>query len=152
MKRIALGCPLLTLLCAGLSTIGCRTNQVQDTVIASTANPNHTYRATILLREYFVDGHVDNSPTTYVILDENAGKPDYEQGHEFRDSQIIMKPTRCGPLSLKWTGNSALTITCEKCGISLTALGPHAQGMGAIKIDYDGFPEVSSWETAPRGR
>jgi len=99
-----------------------------------------------------VDGQVNTSPTTYVLLDRNSGSFDYQPGMEFKDSQVVIKPSQCGPLSVKWIDNSALRITCEKCGLALSAVGPHPQGMGAIKIEYDGFPEMSSWETAPRSR
>jgi hypothetical protein len=37
--------------------------------MSSVANPSHTWRATILLRQYMVDGHFDGSPTTYVLMD-----------------------------------------------------------------------------------
>jgi hypothetical protein len=130
---------------------GCRGNQRQDTVIASVANPGHTYRATILLREYFVDGHLDNSPTTYVLLDRDAGQVEYDAGQDFKDSQVVMKPAQCGPLSLSWEDDSTLKITCEKCGIALSAIGEHARGVGAIQVQYAGFPDMSSWESAPRG-
>lgn len=99
-----------------------------------------------------MDGQVNTSPTTYVLLDRNSGSFDYQPGMEFKDSQVVIKPSQCGPLSVKWIDNSALRITCEKCGLALSAVGPHPQGMGAIKIEYDGFPEMSSWETAPRSR
>jgi hypothetical protein len=131
---------------------GCQGSQRQDTVISSVSNPSNTYRATILLREYFVDGHLDNSPTTYVLLDRDSGKPTYEAGQDFKDSQVVMKPSQCGPLSLDWKDDNTLKITCEKCGIALSAIGEHARGVGSIQVDYEGFPDMSSWETAPRAR
>jgi hypothetical protein len=151
MKRIAT--PAVIALCfAALALSGCRGSQPQDTLISSVSNPDHTYRATIVLREYVTDGQVNTSPTTYVLLERSSGSFDYQPGVEFKDSEVVMKPSQCGPLSVKWTDNSALKITCEKCGIALSAVGPHPQGMGPIKIEYDGFPEMSSWETGPRSR
>jgi len=149
MKRIAT--PAAVALCS-LALSGCRGNQPQDTLISSVTNPDRTYRATIVLREYMADGQVNTSPTTYVLLERNSGSFDYQPGMEFKDSQVVMKPSQCGPLSVKWTDNNALKITCEKCGIALSAVGPHPQGMGPIKIEYDGFPEMSSWETGPRSQ
>jgi len=146
MKRIA----ITAVLPVCLVLLGCRANQRQDTLISSVTNPNHTYRATVLLREFLIDGKVGTSPTTYVLLDRDSGTFDYQQGMDFKESQVVMKPSQCGPVSVKWTDNNALKITCEKCGLALSAIGPHAQGVGAIKIEYDGFPEMSSWETAPR--
>ncbi len=138
-----------------LGFVGCRAGQRQDTVISSATNPSHTYRATVLLREYFVDGHADNSPTTYVLLDKisgDTGGPEYDQGQDFKDSQIVMKPKQCGPLSLHWPDDNTLKITCEKCGLAVSALGEHANGVGAIQVQYEEFPAVSSWEGGPQGR
>jgi hypothetical protein len=138
--------PVQVLLTVG----GCKGNNRQDTVIASAANPSHTYRATIVLRQYFVEGKIDTSPTTYVLLDTDAGKPDYASGAEFKDSQVVMKPSQCGPLDVQWADDHVLKVVCEKCGIALSAVGQHAGSMGPIRIEYEGFPEMSSWETAPR--
>ena len=121
-----------------------------DTVMSSVANPGHAWRATVIERQYLLDGHFDNSPTTYVLVDRDAGKPKYENGEEFKDSHIAMKTSRCGPLSLQWTDDSTLQIMCEKCGLALSAVEEHTQGMGAIRIVYAGFPAQSSWEAAPR--
>jgi hypothetical protein len=132
--------------------VGCRGNQRQDTVIAWVVNPSHTWRATIVLRESFIDGHVDDAPMTYVLLDQGSGAPHYDNGQDFPDAAVVMKSTRCGPLSLKWLDDQALQITCEKCGLALNALGPHPTGVGAIRVDYAGFPEHSSWEPAPQPR
>ncbi len=150
MKRPTL-LSILLLACVAPGLAGCKDNQRQDTVIASVANPSHKYRSSIILRQYYVDGKFDTSPTTYVLLDKDAGSAMYENGMEFTDSQVIIKPTQCGPLSLKWTDENALRITCEKCGLALSAVGPHPRAMNTVRIDYEGFPEMSSWETAPRG-
>jgi hypothetical protein len=128
---------------------GCRNNDRQDTLIASAANPSHTWRATVILRQYFVDGKVDTSPTTYVLLDKDMGKPGYGNGEEFKDSQVVMKPSQCGPLNVRWTDDHLLKVVCEKCGLALTAVGPHSSGADGIRIEYEGFPDRSSWETGP---
>jgi hypothetical protein len=143
--------PLL-LVAISLSLGGCRGGQRQDTVIASVANASHTYRATVLLREYYVEGHVDGSPTTYVLLDRDTGKPEYEPGEEFKESQVVMKPSQCGPLSLQWEDDTSLKVICEKCGLALSAVGQHASGVGTIQVSYEGFPDMSSWEAGPRGK
>jgi len=140
--------PLLVVSLA-LSLPGCRNNDRQDTVIASVANPSRTYRATILLRQYYIDGKVDTSPTTYVLLDKDSGKPDYSNGVEFTDSQVVMKPTQCGPLDVQWSDDHLLKVICQKCGLALSAVGQHVGSMGPVRIEYDGFPEMSSWETSP---
>jgi hypothetical protein len=129
--------------------IGCKGSERQDTVIASAANPSHTLRATVILRQYYVDGKFDTSPTTYVLLDQDTGKPEFGNGQEFKPSQVVMQPSQCGPLSVDWPEENVLRITCEKCGLALSALGPHASGLGRVRIDYEGFPTLSSWETAP---
>jgi len=121
-----------------------------DTVLSSVANPDHAWRATVIERQYVVDGHFDNSPTTYVLVDRDAGKPKYENGEEFKDSHIAMKTSRCGTLSLQWPDARTLQITCEQCGLALSAVEEHTQGMGAIRIVYAEFPAQSSWEAAPR--
>jgi len=46
-------------------------------------------------------------------------------------------------LTVHWTDDNALRIICEKCGLALSALGPHARSMGAVRVDYDDFPEMS---------
>ncbi len=148
MKITVLLAILLVNGCA-LVVSGCKGDQRQDTVIASIANPSHMYRATILLRQYYVDGKFDTSPTTYVLLDKDSGAATYENGVDFTESQVVIKPTQCGPLSLKWTDENALRITCEKCGLALSAVGSHPRAMNSVRIDYVGFPEMSSWETAP---
>jgi hypothetical protein len=134
------------LLAACFVFCGCRSQDRRDVLVTSVANPSHTYRATILLRQGFVDGNVGTSPTTYVLLDEDSGKPDYPNGVEFRDSQVVMKPDRCGALDLRWTEDHALSVICRNCGLALSAVGPHAGAIGPIRIDYEGFPERSSWE------
>lgn len=132
-----------------IALIGCKGNDRQDTVIATVANPSHTYRATILLRQYFVEGKVAASPTTYVLLDKDSGNSNYGNGVEFKDSQVVMKPSQCGPLGVQWSGDQVLKVICQKCGLALSAVGQHASGIGPIRIEYDGFPEMSSWETGP---
>ena len=134
---------------AFLALCGCRGSDRRDTVVMSVANPSHTYRATILLRQGFVDGNVDTSPTTYVLLDKDSGKPNYPNGEDFKDSEVVMKPLQCGALSLRWTDDHALKVICLNCGISLAAVGEHAGAMGPIRIDYEGFPDRSSWEPGP---
>lgn len=152
--RVTLAAPIFLMpvltgpILAGLG--GCRNNDRQDTVIASAVNPSHTYRATVILRQYFVDGKSDASPTTYVLLDRDTGKPNYANGAEFRDAEIVMKPSQCGPLNVRWEDDRLLKVVCEKCGLALSAVGQHAGGMGAIRIQYEGFPEMSSWESGPR--
>ena len=126
---------------------GCK--ERQDTVIASVANPSHTYRATVLVRQYYVDGKVDTSPTTYVLLDKDSGKSDYGNGAEFTDSQVVMKPSQCGPLDAQWVDDHLLKVICQRCGLALSAVGQHVSDVGSVQIEYDGFPEMSSWETAP---
>lgn len=143
--RIAMGGVglLAALLC------GCHSNTHVDTLVQSTSNPSHTYRASVIVRQYYVDTKFDTSPTTYVLLDPYTVKPDYGNGADFKDSEIVMKPTQCGPLGLEWTDDSTLKVTCQKCGISLAAVGEHPTGMGPVRVEYEGFPETSSWETAP---
>ena len=143
-------CLILPLLGVPVFFCGCRGNDRQDTVLSSAANPSHTYRATVILRQYFVDGKIDNSPTTYVLLDQDTGKPDYSNGVDFKESQIVMQPSQCGPLSVQWNDDQTLKVICDKCGIALSAVGQHASGVGRIRIQYEGFPERSSWETGPQ--
>lgn len=141
---LALGCVPIW-----VSISGCKGNNGQDTVLATAANPSHTLRATVVLRQYFVDGKADTSPTTYVLLDKDTGKPEYDNGAEFQDSQVVVKPSQCGPLTVEWADDRLLKVICQKCGIALSAIGPHPAGMQSIRIEYEGFPERSSWETGP---
>jgi hypothetical protein len=138
---------MLAALCGCKDTKG---GQRQDTVLSSVVNPSHVWRATIILRQYLVDGHFDNSPTTYVLMDRDAGKPQYDNGQDFKDSQVVMKSSQCGSLSLQWPDEGTLQVTCEKCGLALSAVQEHTQGMGAIRVVYAGFPAQSSWEAGPR--
>jgi len=133
-----------------LALPGCNRDTRQDTVISSVANPSRTWRATVILRQYYVDGKFDNSPTTYVILDRDSGKPKYDNGTDFKDSQVVMKPSQCGPISVQWADDRTLRVICEKCGIALSAVGEHPSGIGAIRVQYEGFPAMSSWEAAPK--
>jgi hypothetical protein len=135
--------------CLGLA--GCR-GQRQDTVLSWALNPSHTWRATVVQREYFIDGHRDAAPTTYVLLDAGSGAPEYENGQEFTEAEVVMKPSRCGPLRLTWTGDESLEVRCEKCGLALSAAGRHASGVGKIRVEYAGFPERSSWEAGGETR
>ena len=139
---------VLALLAAvSLASGGCKNNNRQDTVQATAANPSHTWRATVILRQYFVDGKADTSPTTYVLLDKDTGKPQYDNGVDFQDAQVVMKPSQCGPLGVEWADDHLLRVICEKCGIALSAVGPHPSAMSSIRIEYSGFPDRSSWET-----
>src|SRR5580658_8198947 len=97
--------PTIFVVTSLLAVCGCRGSDRQDTIVASTANPSHTWRATILMRQGFVDGKVTTSPTTYVLLDKDSGKPNYPNGAEFKDSQVVMKPEQCGPLQLNWVND-----------------------------------------------
>jgi len=135
---------------------GCRDTTRHDLLLTSVANATHTLRATIIQRQYFIEGRADTGPTTYVLLDEDQGKPEYENGQEFKPSQIVIEAAQCGPLSVSWDSERALRIRCEKCGLALSALGSHPSVMGlnngSVRVVYDGFPEMSSWETAPRAK
>lgn len=128
---------------------GCKADTRRDTVLSSVANASHTLRATVILRQYWVDGKFDTAPTTYVLLDTDRGKPAYENGEDFPETQVVMKPSRCGPLSLAWVDETTLKVTCEQCGLALSAVGGYVSGMGQTRIEYAGFPDVSSWEGAP---
>lgn len=146
MMTTRLRCALLVVFCGYLA--GCREGPRLDTVLASALNPSRTYRATVLLRQYRMDGKFDDSPTTYVLLDRNDGSEKYENGQDFKESEIVMKPSRCGTVNLAWLDDGSLKVICEHCGLALSAVGPHADGMGAIRIVYEGFPALSSWEPA----
>jgi hypothetical protein len=150
MKLKTCSAILLVVLPVSLCLCGCRRSDRQDTVTGSAANASHTYRATVILRQYYVDGKFDTSPTTYVLLDPDSGAPNYSNGVDFKDSQVVMKPSQCGPLTVQWTGDHELKVICEKCGLALSAVGQHASNVGAIRIAYEGFPEMSSWEAAPQ--
>jgi len=135
-------------LCAALT--GCRSDTRRDTLIESSVNPSHTYRATVILRQYYVDGKFDTSPTTYVLLHPYTAKPEYGNGEDFPQSQVVIQPTQCGALGVEWADDKTLKVICEKCGIALSAVGAHPSGVGAVKVEYQGFPEMSSWEMAPK--
>ena len=127
---------------------GCRGNDHEDTLVTWMANPSHTFRATVLLRQGVTDGRVDTTPTTYVLVDKDTGKPHYSSHAEFKDSQIALKATQCGALQVRWTNDLALTVICQNCGLALSA-AQHASGVGRIRVEYEGFPERSSWEPGP---
>jgi hypothetical protein len=130
---------------------GCRGKDHQDTVVASVASPGHTSRATILVRQGITDGKVDTRPTTYVVVDKDTGKSAYANGEDFQDSQVAMKATQCGPLELRWTDDRSLKVICQNCGLALSAVSLHAGAVGAVRVEYDGFPERSSWDPGPGG-
>ncbi|MFC5864773.1 hypothetical protein ACFPT7_20865 [Acidicapsa dinghuensis] len=132
--------PLLAILC------GCRGHGRQDTVLSTASNLSQTWRATVILRGYFVDGKLDKSPATFVLLDKDSGKPNYENGQDFLDSQTVIKASDCGPLAVQWIDDSTLKVICNRCGLALSAVGQHPSLMGAVRVQYDGFPAVSSWE------
>jgi len=135
-------------LCAALT--GCHPDTRLDTLVQSAVNPSHTYRATVMLRQYYVDGKFDTTPTTYVLLHPYTATPEYGNGEDFPDSQVVIKPSQCGPLGVEWADDKTLEVICKKCGIALSAVGEHPSGVGAVRVEYEGFPEMSSWETAPR--
>lgn len=137
---------------AALLFPGCRNNDRQDTVVASAANPNRSYRATVILRQRFVDGKADSTPMTYVLLDKDSGKVDYPNGVDFQDSQVVMKPAQCGPVGLEWENDHLLRVICQNCGIALSAVGRHATHLSGVQIEYEDFPETSSWETPAGSR
>jgi hypothetical protein len=132
------------------SLAGCKSNTRLDTVTSSVANPSHTLRATVILRQYYVDGKFDTSPTTYVLLDKDTGSAQYSNGAEFPSSQVVLKPSQCGPLDVNWVDDRTLKVICQKCGLALSAVGPHANSQGQIRIEYEGFPDTSSWESGAR--
>ena len=139
---------ILLVLSMAFGLCGCRGKSHQDTLVASVANPSRTYWATILLRQGVTDGSVDTTPTTYVLVDKSTGKPHYSSYAEFKESQIAMKATQCGALEVQWMSDLALTVICQNCGLALPA-AQHATGVVAIRVDYEGFPERSSWEPGP---
>jgi hypothetical protein len=144
--------PCLTILLLAPVSItlwGCRNNDRQDTVIASAANPSHTWRATVILRQYFVDGKPDTSPTTYVLLDPDSGNPNYANGADFKDSQVALKASQCGALDVRWSQDRVLDVICKNCGLALSAVEEHSTAVGSIRVEYDGFPERSSWDPGP---
>ena len=100
-------------------------------------------------RQYFMDGRQDKAPTMYVLLERADGPPDYENGQDFERSEVVMKPERCGPLTVEWTGDLALRVKCDQCGLALAEAGRHAGTMGPVRVEYSGFPERSSWEGSP---
>jgi len=128
---------------------GCRGLESHDVLLQTVANASHTRRATMIQRQYVIDGRVENSPpVTYVLLSDDHGDPSYPSGVDFPADQVVMKPTHCGRLTLEWNGDQDLMIVCESCGLSMAAVGQHADQLGMTKIEYEGFPESSSWETA----
>ncbi len=137
----------LLIMLASSMLIGCRYGKTRDTVLISVANANHSYRATVLRREYLLDnGMTDASPTTYVLLDEDKGTPSYKYDQEFDTRHVVMRPDQCGPLGLEWMSDQTLKIICKQCGLSLDSLGKHVDRVGSIKIEYEGFPAKSFYE------
>lgn len=143
LNSIFLLLPLLGTFC------GCRGHGRQDTVLSTAANSGHAWRATVILRQYFVDGKLDKSPTTFVLLDKDSGRPGYENGQDFKDSETVLRVNDCGPLMVQWVDDSTLRVICSQCGLALSAIGEHPSAMGSIRVQYDGFPAVSSWEGGP---
>jgi hypothetical protein len=129
---------------------GCKGAESRDSVLSTVSNPSHTRRASVIQRQFVIDGRVENSPVTYVLLGDDSGAPNYPSGVDFPASDVVMKPSHCGPLSLTWNGDDNLTVVCMRCGLSLAAAGQHASQLGGTRIEYEGFPDSSSWETAPR--
>jgi hypothetical protein len=128
----------------------CRSLDSRDILMESVANASHTRRATVIVRQFVIDGRVDdNPPVTYVLLGDDQGEPHFPAGEDFPADQVVTKPTHCGRLSLEWNGDDNLQVVCERCGLSISALGQHADQVGLTKIEYVGFPDSSSWETAP---
>jgi hypothetical protein len=136
----------MLLLCVAFTMPGCKGGERRDTVLSSLASPSRKYRATIVQRQFYVDGKTDSGPTTFVLVGANEGSAKYGNGEDINESEVAMKPTQCGPLSLEWVNDQLLRVRCEQCGLSLASAGPHASSIGAVRIEYDGFPEVSSWE------
>lgn len=89
---------------------------------------------------------VGASPTTYVILDKDAGWPHFSNGQDFDVAHVVMRPSQCGTLRLEWTGDQALKIICDQCGLALSSLGEHASKIGQVQIFYENFPAKSFWE------
>ena len=144
--------------CAGITSLalaicvltGCRGLDSRDILMESVSNVSHTRRATVIVRQFVIDGRVDdNPPVTYVLLGDDQGEPHYPAGVDFPEDEVVMKPVHCGRLSLEWNGDDNLLIVCERCGLSMSAIGHHATQMGITNIEYVGFPDSSSWETPP---
>ena len=147
MLRIAGFASLTIALCV---VTGCRGLDSRDILMESVTNVSHTRRASVIVRQFVIDGRVDdNPPVTYVLLSDDHGEPRYPAGVDFPEDEVVMKPVHCGRLSLEWNGDDNLMIVCERCGLSMSAIGHHAMQMGITKIEYVGFPEASSWETPP---
>lgn len=129
---------------------GCRGVESRDALLSTVSSPSHTRRATIIQRQYVIDGKVENSPATYVLVSDDTGEPSYPSGVDFPAAEVVMKPAHCGPLKLTWNGDDDLVIVCDRCGLALAAAGEHVNQIGKTKIEYEGFPDSSSWETAPQ--
>ncbi len=139
------GCVLLV--AASLMSAACRYGKTRDTVLTSIPNASHSYRATVLQRQYLLNnGMTDASPTTYVLVDKDNGIPSYGYDQTFDRSQVVMRPSQCGPLKLHWADDLTLEIICEKCGLALNALGNNAAKVGPVRIVYKDFPQKSFWE------
>ncbi len=96
-----------------------------------------------------MDGRIDTSPTTYVLVDKDPGKPSSFKDTDFKDSQVAMKATQCGPLELRWMDERSLKVICQNCGLALAAVSQHAGAVGSVRVEYDGFPQRSSWDPGP---
>lgn len=141
--------PLLWVLPLAAVLSGCRDHGRQDTVLSAESNFSQTWRATVILRQHFIDGKLDKSPTTFVLLDKGAAAHKYKNGQDFREAEVVIKANDCGPLAVQWVDDSTLKVVCNQCGLSLSAVGEHPSAMGPIRVVYDGFPPVSSWEGGP---
>lgn len=146
LKRMSCLKPLSWVLFLLLAVCGCRGHGRQDTVLSTASNLGQTWRATVILRQYFVDGKLDKGPTTFVLLDQDSPRLNYENGQDFKDSEIVIKANDCGPLTVQWVDDRTLKVICSQCGLALSAVGEHPSAMGSIRVEYEGFPSVSSWE------
>jgi hypothetical protein len=127
-----------------ISLTGCKYGKTRDTILSSVPNSTHTYRATVLRREYLLDnGMTDASPTTYVLLDADKGPPTYAPNQRFNAANVVMRPSLCGPLRLEWMSDLVLRIICDKCGL---ALPRHLDKVGSVSIVYEGFPDTSFYQ------
>ena len=65
LKSKRIGEPLHTQILLGLAgavaiaLLGCHSDTRKDTLIQTTSNPSHTYRASVVIRQYYVDGKFD---------------------------------------------------------------------------------------------
>jgi hypothetical protein len=137
----------LLVLIASMMLSGCKHGKTRDTVLASVSNPSHSFRGTVLRRQYLLDnGMEDASATTFVLLEKDGGPPSYAYDQDSKGGHVVMRPSQCGPLRLMWIDDRTLQIICDKCGLALHSLGNHADKIGPVQIVYEGFPTKSFWE------